>query len=123
MLALLALKVLHPEHVHLNRGNHEDTLINDAYGFTEECKKKYDAKMFDLFIDMFCNLPLCAKVKAASLGGDPNGSIIVLHGGILSNPSQGLGDIQKIDRKKYKTVQIPTKSKRTLTFTNPSFVF
>ena len=35
-LVLLAFKVLHPKHVHLNRGNHEDVMLNQAYGFADE---------------------------------------------------------------------------------------
>jgi hypothetical protein len=33
---LFALKIAHPENVHLNRGNHEDEHIGRAYGFFEE---------------------------------------------------------------------------------------
>lgn len=33
---LFALKIAQPEHVHLNRGNHEDEHIGRAYGFFEE---------------------------------------------------------------------------------------
>jgi hypothetical protein len=38
---LLALKVCLPEHVHLNRGNHEDSSIGRAYGFFDEIMTKY----------------------------------------------------------------------------------
>ena len=33
---LLAFKILHPERVHLNRGNHKDVMLNEAYGFAQE---------------------------------------------------------------------------------------
>ena len=38
LLVLLAFKVLHPKHVHLNRGNHEDVMLNQAYGFADEVR-------------------------------------------------------------------------------------
>jgi hypothetical protein len=37
---LFALKIAHPENVHLNRGNHEDEHIGRAYGFFEEVRGK-----------------------------------------------------------------------------------
>ena len=104
MLVLLALKSTHPKYVHLNRGNHEDCLINDAYGFTEECMRKYDKHMLDLFVDMFTTLPLCTLIESTGLG--QNGAIIVLHGGILMDPRQTLSDIDTINRRKIKTVHI-----------------
>lgn len=36
MLVLLAMKVLHPKHMFLNRGNHEDKAITHSYGFEQE---------------------------------------------------------------------------------------
>lgn len=35
---LLSLKVKYPKNIHLLRGNHECTLINQKYGFLNECK-------------------------------------------------------------------------------------
>ena len=37
---LMALKLVYPEFVHLNRGNHEDIDINRAYGFLDEVLAK-----------------------------------------------------------------------------------
>uniref|UniRef100_H3G7L8 Serine/threonine specific protein phosphatases domain-containing protein n=3 Tax=Phytophthora ramorum TaxID=164328 RepID=H3G7L8_PHYRM len=36
MLLLLAFKLLHPEFVFLNRGNHEERMINEVFGFKAE---------------------------------------------------------------------------------------
>lgn len=54
MMTLCAWKVLYPKYFFLNRGNHEAKSLNKMYGFENEVKHKYDAKIFDLFSDLFC---------------------------------------------------------------------
>jgi hypothetical protein len=37
----------------MNRGNHEDFAICNAYGFRSECVEKYDDITFGLFVEVF----------------------------------------------------------------------
>merc|ERR1712166_334657 len=108
LLVLLAYKVLHPTGIHLNRGNHEDVLVNQSYGFMQECVSKYDKNMFGLIIQMFKTLPLCCVVG----GGPENGNkgIFVVHGGLFSDPDTTLDTINAIERKNYSTVIVQTKN-------------
>ena len=38
-------QVIHPDHVHLNRGNHEDEYISTAYDFYDEVRMKYGGSL------------------------------------------------------------------------------
>eukprot|EP00658_Telonema_sp_P-2_P080751 TRINITY_DN8104_c0_g4_i2.p1 TRINITY_DN8104_c0_g4~~TRINITY_DN8104_c0_g4_i2.p1 ORF type:complete len:822 (-),score=201.65 TRINITY_DN8104_c0_g4_i2:107-2572(-) len=74
-LTLAAWKVLYPEYVHLLRGNHEVSTINEYYGFEEELRCKYpkDPGMRYNFNAVFATLPVWALV---------NEKIFVVHGGL-----------------------------------------
>eukprot|EP01083_Nonionella_stella_P096207 270387_1 len=89
ILTLFALKLVYPEHLHFNRGNHETITMNTVYGFKGEICQKYDAVCFNLFTEAFNLLPL-----SACLGG----KVLVLHGGLFSKDGVTLNDIRKIDR-------------------------
>ncbi|XP_061440811.1 serine/threonine-protein phosphatase with EF-hands 2 isoform X2 [Rhineura floridana] len=41
LIILFAFLLIYPKEVHLNRGNHEDYMINLRYGFTKEVIRKY----------------------------------------------------------------------------------
>lgn len=62
ILTLLAWKVLLPNDVFLNRGNHEARDINGRDGFEKECLQKYPGKtgtkIFDAFSACFAALPI-----------------------------------------------------------------
>jgi len=74
-LTLSAWKVLYPDFVHLLRGNHEVSTINEYYGFEEECRQKYpnDASMRSRFNAVFATLPVWAIIEK---------KIFVVHGGL-----------------------------------------
>jgi serine/threonine-protein phosphatase 5 len=94
VLTLLALKAAHPGAVHLARGNHETLNMNRMYGFEGEVKAKLGERMFELFTELFCWLPL-----AHVLGG----KVFVVHGGLFSSPEgtvPSLDEIRRIDRVK-----------------------
>ena len=90
----MALKVKFPDRIHLLRGSHEDMLINNAFGFAEECKNRLGedpAKPGSVFMkinDVFNRLPPAALIE---------GKIVCLHGGI-ENTLYRLSQIAKIQR-------------------------
>ncbi|OWK63723.1 Serine/threonine-protein phosphatase with EF-hands 1 [Lonchura striata] len=44
LIILFAFLLIYPNDLHLNRGNHEDYIMNLRYGFTKEVSKKYKLK-------------------------------------------------------------------------------
>ena len=70
---LMAYKLKNEVNFFLLRGNHECAQINRAYGFYDECKRRYNIKIWKLFIDLFNVLPIAAII---------DDKILLLHGGI-----------------------------------------
>ena len=85
---LLAFKIKYPENFFILRGNHECASINRIYGFYDECKRRYNIKMWKTFTDCFNCLPVAAIVDE---------KIFCCHGG-LSPELQQLDQIKKIVR-------------------------
>ncbi|EGR33131.1 protein phosphatase catalytic gamma isoform, putative [Ichthyophthirius multifiliis] len=85
---LLAYKIKFPENFFLLRGNHECSSINRIYGFYDECKRRYNVKIWKVFTDCFNCLPICAIVDE---------KIICMHGG-LSPELNNLETIHRIMR-------------------------
>ena len=85
---LFAYKIKYPENFFLLRGNHECASINRIYGFYDECKRRYNIKMWKTFTDCFNCLPVAAIVDE---------KIFCCHGG-LSPELQQLDQIKKIVR-------------------------
>ena len=56
MMLLLCLKATFPDDVHLLRGNHECASINRIYGFYDECKRRYNVRLWKTFADMLHEL-------------------------------------------------------------------
>ena len=79
---LLAYKIKYPENFFLLRGNHECASINRIYGFYDECKRRYNIKLWKTFTDCFNCLPVAAIIDE---------KIFCMHGGLspeLSNMEQ-----------------------------------
>lgn len=91
VLALvLMMKVVYPDAVHINRGNHEDTLICRAYGFYDEIMAKYHSRsLYSNIVSVFAAMPLAAVVE---------GTALVVHGGVPSDPRVTLSAIDNLNR-------------------------
>lgn len=85
---LLAYKVKYPQQFFLLRGNHETDNINKIYGFYDECKRRYNIRLWKAFSDCFKYMPVCALV---------DDRIICMHGG-LSPELTSLSKIEEIKR-------------------------
>lgn len=76
LATVLAMKVAHPHHVFLNRGNHEDHAMSMAYGFQDEIEKKFPTCQYALWRDvraLFGSLPFATIL--------PRYRAFVCHGG------------------------------------------
>ncbi|XP_052762253.1 uncharacterized protein LOC128204888 [Mya arenaria] len=85
---LLAYKVKYPNNCFLLRGNHECASINRIYGFYDECKRRYNIKLWKTFTDCFNCLPIAAVVED---------SILTMHGG-LSPHLMDLNQLRQMER-------------------------
>jgi serine/threonine-protein phosphatase 2B catalytic subunit len=85
---LYAMKLKHPKHVFLLRGNHESRDMNIFFNFRQECLYKYDAEVFEAFAKSFLSLPLAAIVDTKYL---------CMHGGI-SPDLHNISQLYMIDR-------------------------
>ncbi|KAG9443830.1 hypothetical protein H6P81_015170 [Aristolochia fimbriata] len=85
---LLAYKVKYPDKLFLLRGNHEDSKVNKIYGFYDECKRRFNVRLWKMFTDCFNCLPVAALVEE---------KILCMHGG-LSPELQTLKQIDEIER-------------------------
>uniref|UniRef100_A0A8D0EMM2 Serine/threonine-protein phosphatase n=1 Tax=Strix occidentalis caurina TaxID=311401 RepID=A0A8D0EMM2_STROC len=76
LIILFAFLLIYPNDLHLNRGNHEDYIMNLRYGFTKEVSKKYKDHgklILCLLRDVFSWLPLATIIDS---------KVLILHGGI-----------------------------------------
>ncbi|CAB3397351.1 unnamed protein product [Caenorhabditis bovis] len=89
IILLTAYKVRFPKNFFLLRGNHECEFVNKAYGFYEECQKRYSStRLYEAFQDFFNWLPLSGLVAER---------ILCMHGG-LSPEIKTLNDLRNIQR-------------------------
>uniref|UniRef100_A0AAY4ESQ5 Serine/threonine-protein phosphatase with EF-hands n=1 Tax=Denticeps clupeoides TaxID=299321 RepID=A0AAY4ESQ5_9TELE len=90
LLILFAFLLVYPNDVHLNRGNHEDHIVNLRYGFTKEVLGKYRVhgkKILKLLQKIYSWLPLASVIDQ---------KVLILHGGI--SDTTDLDIIAKVDR-------------------------
>ncbi|XP_045922371.1 serine/threonine-protein phosphatase with EF-hands 2-like [Micropterus dolomieu] len=102
LLILFGFLLVYPNDVHLNRGNHEDHIVNLRYGFTKEVLGKYrmHGKMIlKLLQKIFSWLPLATVIDH---------KVLIVHGGI--SDTTNLDRIARVDRHKYVSALRPPKS-------------
>nr|DAD39032.1 TPA_asm: hypothetical protein HUJ06_013356 [Nelumbo nucifera] len=85
---LLAYKIKYPKNFFLLRGNHECASINRIYGFYDECKRRFNVRLWKTFTDCFNCLPVAALI---------DDKILCMHGG-LSPDLKNLDQIRNIAR-------------------------
>uniref|UniRef100_A0A8C2B1Q6 Serine/threonine-protein phosphatase with EF-hands n=1 Tax=Cyprinus carpio TaxID=7962 RepID=A0A8C2B1Q6_CYPCA len=101
LLVLFAFLLLYPHDVHLNRGNHEDHIVNLRYGFTKEVLGKYQVHgkmILKLLQKIFSWLPLATVIDQ---------KVLILHGGISDKTD--LNVIAKLDRHRFVSALRPLK--------------
>ncbi|XP_075632061.1 serine/threonine-protein phosphatase with EF-hands 1 isoform X2 [Balearica regulorum gibbericeps] len=104
LIILFAFLLIYPNDLHLNRGNHEDYIMNLRYGFTKEVSKKYKdhgKQILYLLRDVFSWLPLATIVDS---------KVLILHGGI--SDTTDLDFLNALERSKLKSLMRPPKSVR-----------
>ncbi|XP_041816114.1 serine/threonine-protein phosphatase with EF-hands 2-like [Chelmon rostratus] len=115
LLILFGFLLVYPNDVHLNRGNHEDHIINLRYGFTKEVLGKYRVhgkKILKLLQKIFSWLPLATVIDQ---------KVLIVHGGI--SDTTDLDTIMRMDRHKYVSAlrpPKPTNGSKTQTTNNRS---
>lgn len=82
---LFAYKSKFTDNFFLLRGNHECASITRIYGFYDECKRRYNIKLWKQFCDVFNCMPVCAVVDE---------KIMCMHGGL----SPEINDFSQIRR-------------------------
>nr|XP_012640136.1 serine/threonine-protein phosphatase with EF-hands 1 isoform X1 [Microcebus murinus]XP_012640137.1 serine/threonine-protein phosphatase with EF-hands 1 isoform X1 [Microcebus murinus]XP_012640138.1 serine/threonine-protein phosphatase with EF-hands 1 isoform X1 [Microcebus murinus]XP_012640139.1 serine/threonine-protein phosphatase with EF-hands 1 isoform X1 [Microcebus murinus]XP_012640140.1 serine/threonine-protein phosphatase with EF-hands 1 isoform X1 [Microcebus murinus] len=99
LMILFVSFLVYPNNVHLNRGNHEDFMMNLRYGFTKEILHKYKLhgrKILEILEEVYTWLPIGTII---------DNEILVIHGGI--SESTDLNLLHGIERNKMKSVLIP----------------
>ncbi|KAA8548798.1 hypothetical protein F0562_000482 [Nyssa sinensis] len=85
---LLAYKIKYPENFFLLRGNHECSSVNRIYGFYDECKRRFNVRLWKVFTECFNCLPVAALIDE---------KILCMHGG-LSPDLHNLNQIKNLQR-------------------------
>jgi len=88
IILMLVYKCMYGENFFMLRGNHECAAITRIYGFYDECKRRYNIKMWKQFVDVFNKLPFCAVI---------DDKIFCVHGG-LSPEMNNFNQVKNIAR-------------------------
>jgi len=88
IILLFVYKIMYGENFFMLRGNHECAAITRIYGFYDECKRRFNIKIWKHCVDVFNRLPLCAVI---------DDKIFCVHGG-LSPEMATLAQVNSIVR-------------------------
>ncbi|XP_072470314.1 serine/threonine-protein phosphatase with EF-hands 1 [Notamacropus eugenii] len=99
LMVLFSFLLVYPNDVCLNRGNHEDYLMNMRYGFTKEVMQKYKqhgSKILHILEEVYTWLPIGTIIDE---------KILVIHGGI--SDTTDLNILKQMKRNKLRSVLMP----------------
>ncbi|XP_051840372.1 serine/threonine-protein phosphatase with EF-hands 1 isoform X2 [Antechinus flavipes] len=99
LMVLFSFLLVYPNDIYLNRGNHEDYLMNMRYGFTREIMQKYKqhgAKILHLLEEVYTWLPIGTLIDK---------KVLVIHGGIADNTD--LNVLEQMKRNRMRSVLMP----------------
>ena len=85
---LLSYKIKYPEKITLLRGNHESSVVSRINGFYDECKKRFNVRIWRDFTNLFNYLPFAAIIEER---------VFCIYSG-LSPELERIDDINKIER-------------------------
>ncbi|KAM3831131.1 serine/threonine-protein phosphatase with EF-hands 2 [Vipera latastei] len=103
LIILFVFLLIYPKEVHLNRGNHEDYMVNFRYGFTKEVTRKYKDhanRLLAVIKNVFSSLPLATVIDR---------KVLIVHGGISDKTD--LEELAKVERCKILSVLTPKRRK------------
>ncbi|KAK3514668.1 hypothetical protein QTP70_021574 [Hemibagrus guttatus] len=106
LLILFTFLLVYPGEVYLNRGNHEDHIINLRYGFTKEVLGKYKMhgkRILKLLQKIFSWLPLATVIDQ---------KVLIVHGGISDTTDLAL--VARMHRHKYVSAMRPPKQRSSV---------
>jgi diadenosine tetraphosphatase ApaH/serine/threonine PP2A family protein phosphatase/Ca2+-binding EF-hand superfamily protein len=89
LMIIYTMMVVSPDHVFVNRGNHEVFYMNEDYGFDVEVATKYDRPMYHLVQRSFNAIPLGTCVSR---------KVLIVHGGVPRIADATLEFIDTINR-------------------------
>ncbi|XP_064412961.1 serine/threonine-protein phosphatase with EF-hands 1 [Latimeria chalumnae] len=101
LIILFAFLLVHPAVLHLNRGNHEDYIMNLRYGFTKEVMQKYklhSTEILELVQDVFSWLPLATII---------DNKVLIVHGGIAETTDLNLLNSLERDKHAHPVLEMP----------------
>ncbi|XP_020746913.1 serine/threonine-protein phosphatase with EF-hands 1 isoform X1 [Odocoileus virginianus] len=99
LMILFVSFLVYPNDLHLNRGNHEDFMMNMRYGFTKEILHKYKLhgkKILQILEEVYTWLPIGTII---------DNEVLVIHGGI--SESTDLNLLHRLERNKMRSVLMP----------------